>query len=396
MLILDFFRYLRGYVHFEAEGRFLERFLNLAARARIPIWDVRRFGERFTGSADASSYNKLRKQAKKADVRIRISGKKGLPFTRRRYLNRHGLLIGAAIFFVFIFLMSQFVWRIEINGAGSIPHSRIIDALHDIGISPGTFCLNIDVRDSERRILLKVPELAWAALNIEASTVRVELDERTLPPDVVNSHDPCNIIADESGQITAMNVFDGQAMVSVGDSVLKGDILVSGITKDMQEQNLFKHARAEIFARCEFDFNLEIPLNQSAYVETGEIEKRTYIDIFGFDLPLFLPFRIASPYHIEQKELPITFLSFRLPFSALTESYHLMRNEPFILTEEEAKEQAMLELKSLEAVHMGDGEILKRTLNGHLKDGSFIMDAHYIAIIDIASQKRIILSTERK
>lgn len=394
MLLLNFLRFLRGYVLFEVDGSFIERFLNLAARARIPVWDARRAGGKFYGYTDASSYSKLRQQAKKAGVRIRLSDKKGLPFTRKRYRKRRGLLIGAAVFFAFIFLMSQFIWRIEINGSETIPESRIIDALHDIGISPGSFRWRIDVRDGERRILLKVPELSWAALNIGGSTLRVEVDERTLPPAVIDPHDPCNVVAKASGQITAMNVFDGQGMVKVGDAVLKGDILISGITRDKQEQNLFKHARGEVFARCEFDYEIDIPLQQTHYVETGDTKDRTYLDIFGFDLPLFLPLRVPAPYHVERRETPVTFFTIQLPFSTLTETYYFTREEPVILTEEEAKEQALLELGGIEEVYLEGGEILERTLSGSLESDRFLLSAHYDCIVDIAEQRQIYRSED--
>ena len=44
MFFIQFLRFLRGWIWFEAEGGFPERMLNLAARADIGLWNTCRQG----------------------------------------------------------------------------------------------------------------------------------------------------------------------------------------------------------------------------------------------------------------------------------------------------------------------------------------------------------------
>ena len=60
MFIIDFMRYMKGSVRFKASGDFAERFVNLAARERIALWDCRRKDGNLHASAPAKSYRKLR------------------------------------------------------------------------------------------------------------------------------------------------------------------------------------------------------------------------------------------------------------------------------------------------------------------------------------------------
>ena len=390
MFILRFFRYLAGYVRFRAQGVFIERFLNLAARERISIWNGHKRGEEYTGYVSASGYPRLRGHAKKAGVRIRILEKHGAPFQRRRYRRRKGLLLGLACFLLFLFVMSRFIWRIEVGGLNKMSEARIIETLDEIGIRPGTWRGSIDVRDAERQVLIRLSELSWAALNIDGSRLRVEINESVPPPPMVDPNRPCNIVASYSGQILTMRVYEGQSLVSEGDAVLEGDMLVSGIKQDRLEQNLFKHALADIHARVTQELRVEVPLDQTEYAETGITKKRLYLQIFSWEIPLFLPSKIPLPYHVERQSKPLRVLSSTLPFGLFEEQYILMEARPVTYTEQEAKELALRELKALETVELADAEIENRSLTGTVADGVFILSGQYTCTRNIALEKEIL------
>lgn len=389
MFLLTLIRYLRGYVWFEARGGFVERFLNLAARARIPIWSGRKLGEVYTGCVPAGSYRKLRVHARKSGVKLRITDKKGAPFYRIKYRKRTGLLVGVLLFAGFVATMSQFIWRIEISGNQKVQDTAILQALDALDIAPGTLRSSIQVRSCESRLVLMLPDLSWAALNIDGSSLRVEVSESTLPPIMVDPTSPCNIIAKEAGQILSMHVFDGQAVVQQGDTVLPGDLIVSGILQDQRGQSRFRHASAKILARVEQELVVEVPLQQTEFIETGKVRKRGYLGVFGADLPLFLPFQIPTPYRVERSTSPLSVFSVELPVHWLWEEYILMEEVPLTLTEEEAKQEAIRELALLRQTRLGDVQILNQTIKGQLTDTAFIITAVYTCDMDIAVQKEI-------
>ncbi len=68
MFILSLLRYLRGYVVFSARGSFVERFLNLAARDGVSVWNTFKRDGVFYGRTFAASYQKLHRHARKCAV----------------------------------------------------------------------------------------------------------------------------------------------------------------------------------------------------------------------------------------------------------------------------------------------------------------------------------------
>lgn len=96
MFFIRFFRWLLGWVRFEAEGGFPERLLNQAAKQGIALWNSSRQGIVLTSCCYARSYRKLRPLAKKASVRMRVRDRRGLPFFLRKYRARLGLAAGMA------------------------------------------------------------------------------------------------------------------------------------------------------------------------------------------------------------------------------------------------------------------------------------------------------------
>lgn len=395
MFFLKLLRYLRGYVLFEARGVFIERFLNLVARDHIPVWEGCKRGEVYTGCVPAGEYRRLRRHAKKTGVRLRVREKRGTPFQKRKLRGRTGVIVGCAIFFAFLFGMSKFIWRIEITGNEEMEDVVILQALETLDITSGTLRSSIDVRDCERKMLMLLPDLSWAALNIDGSALVVDLRESVQPPEMVDPNRPCNIVAKEAGQITAMNVFDGQKLVAVGDTVLPGDIIVSGITQDGRGQSLFRHARAEVFAETLQTLEVSVPLEQITYVETGKTRSRNYLDLFGFEIPLFLPLTPPSPYRVERTEYPLRVFAHEFPVRRLHEEYILMREQPLTLSEEQARQEALLELVNLRRARLGDAEILRESITGRLEGGSFVIRAEYFCRMNIAREQEIYLQEQQ-
>lgn len=391
MFFLRFIRYLRGYVWFEASGARVERFLNLLARARIAVWNGRKRGDLYTGCIAAGDYRKLRVHARKTGVRLRVADKQGVPFQRRRFRKRQGLWIGLAVFLLFVFGMSRFVWRIEITGNEAVSNITILQALEALEIEPGVWSAGIDIRDCERKILLLVPSLSWAAFNLDGSALRVEVSERVPPPEIVDPAAPCNIVAGEAGQIVAMNVYDGEPLVGVGDTVLPGDIIVSGIMQDSLEQNLIRHARAQVFAETVQELEVLVPLKQMRYTETGGTVRRRYLELLGLDVPLFLPLKLEFPYHVNRETHELRIFSYELPVRFLREEYVLMEENTVVLSEAEAMDEALRMLANLEAVRLDGAEVLDRGMTGQMGAEGFRLHARILCKMNIAREQEILM-----
>jgi len=391
MILIRLFRRLRGTVRFEVSGALLERFLSSLAWERISVWETHRQGQTLTGCVGAADYHRLRPLAKKAGVRLRLQKKSGLPFKKKRIKKRYGLLVGLGLFALFLFGMTRFIWTIEVVGNNIIPEETIIQRLEEIGVRPGVLRRGIDVREVERLTMLGVGELGWIALNIDGSSIYVVVNEAIPTPPNINPSTPSNIVAAYPGQLIELRVYQGQPMLKQGDAVYEGQVIVSGITQDSFGQNLLRHARADIIAEVSREIEIRVPLNQTAFEETGGSARRNFLQVFGFEAPLFFPRNIARPYVIDRAETPLMLLGVQLPIIHRSEAFTLMREVPVHYDEEQALERAMLELEVAQTAQFAEATIIERNLHGSLAGDEFVLRASYVVHMNIARPQEIYL-----
>ena len=82
MLIIEFIRYLLGYVNFKAYGGLADRFLNLCTRDKIPVWNIKNVKGVILACTTVSGYFALKRPARKSGMKIVAVEKKGLRFFR--------------------------------------------------------------------------------------------------------------------------------------------------------------------------------------------------------------------------------------------------------------------------------------------------------------------------
>ena len=145
-------------------------------------------------------------------------------------------------------MLQEFVWTIEVEGNDRLPAGQIVQALEELGIAPGTWGPSIDSPETRNRMLLRMPELAWLAVNRSGGRVQVLVTERQQPPDTRAPYAVANVVAARDGVLTEVSVTEGMRLCAVGDTVRQGQLLVSGY----EDYGLFIRpvcASAEIYAR---------------------------------------------------------------------------------------------------------------------------------------------------
>lgn len=390
VFIVRFLRFLRGYVGFIATGGFVERFINLIVKNGIPVWGGNPQDYFYTGYTTVKGYKKSRKYARKAGVRLRVSEKRGLPFIVRRYRKRTGLLAGLALFLVFTAVMSAFVWTVKISGNEHVSAAEIEQNLAELGVKPGAFKAALDIREIQREMLLRVGRLSWIAINLRGSTANVEVNERVLPPEPIDEGAPCNIVAAESGQIKYMEVYEGDPMIKVGDTVLKGEVIVSGLTEDKAGNTALKRARAKVIAYVEEITEVSVPLTRGEPEETGEVIKRSYLRILDKRIKLFFGEEVSGLYYKTTQESSPELLFLGSPVGVINETYVMAREKSVTITAEQAKAEALSQLALFERGLKENAEIVQRITVGEIKNGSFVIEARYTCETDIALQSEIL------
>lgn len=381
MFLLEFVRWLRGTVSFLITGAFPEKLITSCQRTGLPIWGIRREKDAISAETYAGYYRRLRPAARKNGLKIRIIKKNGLWVYRHRYRRRKGIAIGLAAVLLLFTLASMRVWRIEIEGCAPDFAEEIRYDLIERKIAVGTKKRDIDARTLQREMMLSDDRIAWIALNLVGTTLYVQVSERDAPPEQLDPSDRvANIVAQCDGQIKYLEVYEGKAMVEVGQTVNRGDLIVSGIMEDQYGKKQFKYARARVIAQTYEQNTARVSLKQPVWEQSGRSSERYLIKINGRLLPVWGAVPKTACMVSEQ-------YSSGAVFDVMRREYTPVKLTTRTLTPLEAKEQAM---KCLEQNQKSEQQqVISCEREGSIQNGIYVLTERRLVEKDIAETSEI-------
>lgn len=173
----------------------------------------------------------------------------GLRPRLRQLEKRCMLLVSAVLWMGLLFVANLFVWRIDVTGNESVPTGKVIRAVTEAGAGIGSFWPGFDGEQLKTDLLLKLPEVQWVGVNYHSGAIEVVVRERRKTPEVLDLDEPFHIVAERAGVITDISAKLGQSQVSVGDTVEKGQVLISGKAKSTIGTTRTLHALGTAEAR---------------------------------------------------------------------------------------------------------------------------------------------------
>jgi similar to stage IV sporulation protein len=290
LLLFRLWNYLRGYVIIIVEGFFIEKFINICAKRRIQLWDVR-IQKQYLAvmRMTVKGFRVIRPVAKKSGCRVRLLKKTGLPFVLNKYRRRKAFFAGAVLFLILINILASFVWSIEISGNSELEQALIEEALAESGIRTGVFKYRIDTDRAVTGMMLRMDKLAWISIDIRGTKVRVDLRERIDVPEIVPRDIPCDIIARKDGIIRQVTAKEGIEAVSQGDTVKKGQVLIAGSIpiKGGEDRYRLVHAMGTVKARTWYEAEAPVVLDRTERLRTGRVITDSSLVLFSREIDLF-------------------------------------------------------------------------------------------------------------
>ena len=388
-MLIRFLRFIRGTVRFRASGGFFEKFLSLLAEQNLDLWAMETQNGETTGTAYASDYRTLASLARRCGVRLRIEKKRGLPFVRLRHRSRIGVLIGAGIFLILIVLTQNFVWTVEIVGNEHNSSELINHVLAEYGLRPGAFLPALNVKQIEDRAVLELDGVAWMSINNYGSKVRVEMEATGTPPEIIDDELAANVVAKKAGLIRRTEVYAGKRMVSAGDVVTKGDLLISGVLDSDTENVSFGHARGKIFAETYTDEVFTLPKEEILRTETGNRFDHRYLSVLGCRIPLFFAFAVPDGYRATVEEKPFCFFGVELPVGIETLHYREYHFETVSYDREQAENRLKEIYENYKETQMEGIELLDETVSFTEEEEEYRLTVSMICYEDIAMEQKL-------
>lgn len=319
-----FWRYLFGFLSIKFEGENAVQVLNAATKNNIHIWNLKSKKGIITGNISIKNFYKLRFAKRGIKCKIYITEKRGIIFKKQKYINRLGFFIGFILFILTIYILSSFVWIININGNTSISSNEILSSCKSIGIFEGVPVKQINSKYDAERILLLQKKLAWCSINVEGSVLTINVTE-SINTDKEERSIPTNLKAKSDGIIKKINVTSGDVNVKVGDIVSKGDLLVSGVMKNMYS-TLFVHSSGEIIAETKRVFSSEGKYTQLIQKNTNKKITHYTINFFNFKIPLYLN-NVNDTNLYKQEINDITLFDKKIPLKIAYEEYNITESK---------------------------------------------------------------------
>ncbi len=283
--MLFLYRFFLGILEIEIYGVYPEKVLNLCEKHKISIWDICYKKGKICCKIKVNDFKKLPKIFKKKGVRIHITKRQGLPFFTNRYKRRFGVFVGILIFILLLNYLSGFVWVIDVTGNKNVSEKEIISTCRQIGVKVGVPKNSFDPKNKAQELLLLNDKLSWASFNIEGSVLTVNVTE--IKEKDQSEFLASNLVADSDGIIKHIDVTVGNVVVKVGDTVKKGDVLVSGIIES-ENDTKFVNPRGKIIAQTQNVVSASQNYEIKESNLTGVQKSKFVLEIFSLKIPLYL------------------------------------------------------------------------------------------------------------
>ncbi|WP_373243193.1 sporulation protein YqfD [Lacrimispora indolis] len=279
-----------GYVRVRLTGRSPERFFNLCRSSKILLWNIACEKEEYQFFLLLPDFYRIRPFAKKAGVRVRIQEKLGLPFFLYRNRKRKLFAVGAASFFLLLFVLSCFIWNISFSGNLLFTDDMLTGQLREIGVCYGMPKRGVDCDRIEEELRSRCPRIVWVSAHVSGTRLQIRIRENETADGIpLREESPRNLVAETAGTVVSILVRAGKAAVQPGDEVEKGQILVEGmlpVTNDSGEveRTLFVRADADIRLRTTKIYREWVPHFQTVRSYTGKKQRGFRLRVGAVDI----------------------------------------------------------------------------------------------------------------
>lgn len=321
--------YIKGYYTLIIEGIDTEKYLNFICRNKIPVYNVKRINNtKIEFCIDRKNLKKLKNIYRGHKFEVKIKQKTGVPFFIKRMYRYKSMLFSAIVSFFLLLSTTQFVTDIYIDSPEGIDKKLLRQELEECGLKPGVYKKTINRKIIRDHIMQKIDEVAYLSINVKGTNVFVTITKKDDEKTQTVKSNYCNIIASKNGIIEKVIARSGEAVVSIGDIVKKGDLLIQGANTS---------SMPEVWATTFYE-----SVQKKSYIETENIKtgksKNAYTLTF-YDKKYKLIRNIKyKDYVIENKTKEIKIGNYTFPVKIIVSTFFEVKKEKVEINKNELKE----------------------------------------------------------
>ncbi|MBQ9845367.1 MAG: sporulation protein YqfD [Oscillospiraceae bacterium] len=304
----------------------------------------------------AADYGTVARMAKKFQCRTKILGRKGIYFKIRKILKRRGLVLGAVLVFVYLFVFSHMIWRIDVISPSENITQDVYSMLYAGDIYAGSLFSQQKNSRMIQHIFMEVENVGYVTMNFSKGILTCKIDPAINRLPYLQHSTSGNIVATESGVIEDLRVYKGFSQVQAGQSVYKGDVLVSATYIDRNGTLQQVMPRAYIKAACRREYTAQIDFEKDVWIRTGQTQQQTVVKFMGKSVEIIQPdTENWQRYDTEKTFESASFMGFCLPFTI--EKTRFYNKELMHITRDQATAYAA-GVKAVEAMIKADNALI--------------------------------------
>ena len=383
--MVEFLKYVRGYLRIRVSGFSPERFMNLCSNKGILLWKIEREGDVYYMNIHLDGFRALRPIVRKTGTKVAVLERCGLPFFLPKLFRRKAFIGGLMLAVAFWMISSLFIWDIQTAGNYRITDDVFNTFLREQQVTVGMKKSGLDIGALEKEIRRTFPEITWASARLSGTKLLIEIKENDAPiiTQQAAAEMGSELVTDYDGTIVAIIVRSGVPMVKVGDAVAKGDVLVAGNVPVYNEdatvrEYLYVDADADIWLEHAMSFSARLPFDYIQKEYTGRTKKRFYLRIGNHEwkMPQERPFLVYDSLIRESR--PLVFEKLSIPVYQGSYTYREYKNVEHEYTLEQAEALLSEKLRTFLASLEEKGvQIIEKDVKIDTNGGSWVISGQF-------------------
>ncbi len=374
-------------------GKNPRTFFKYLLKLKINLYQVEMFSDYLEIVISKEDYTKLKKM--KTSYQMEVIDRFGL-VKFSYFLNEKKYFITSVfISFFLLFFLSRLIFSVEIEHSNQKLSQYVLTELEKKGVKKWHFQLTNEKKENivNQMLVENKNLLEWLELDRIGTKYIVRFEERK-KIDIKEEGNPQNIVARKDGIIYFIEASKGEVVSKKNAYVKKGDILITGLIKNQEEEMARVRAEGKVIAETWYQTTVEMPLYYKEEYLTGEKKKVFTIRFLSNSYHLF----DKNTYRASQSKNLFSITHDFLPLSlSFSEEYEVNRIEE-IYTKESAliKAEELASEKLLKSLGENSEIISQKVLKIQEKESKIIVDLFFKVHEDITAGEEIPTNEEPK
>lgn len=352
--------------------------LNAILQEDIPVAGVmQKNALAFRFSVRRQDLKRLEALVQRIGCKLEVIRRQGV-YWKLKALQKRPVLVWMLVVLVAvsIFLPTRILF-VQVEGNQELPSRQILSAAEASGIRFGASRKQVRSEKMKNTLLSRLPQLQWAGVNTSGCTAVISVRERT-EEQKQRSIAFSNLVATQDGYILSQTILGGTPMFTPGESVIKGQVLVSGYT-DCGICLRAGRAEGEILAQTVREITAVTPSERQSIREITDKKYKISLLIRKKRINLWKDSRISDTscgrmYEEYYVSLPG---GFQLPIALCIDQYLEYAVSTVSLSEEIASRQLQSFSDSYLLRQTVAGEILQKQHHFLNDEGCYRLESHY-------------------